>query len=126
MKLRIKGNSIRLRLSQSEVEEFNSSGFFEETTRLGTATNDVFYYRLQKSEVLNIAAKLEDRRILVDIPTEMAGQWALSDQVGMEHYQETGRSEQLRILIEKDFQCLKPRAGEDESDNFPNSEAGTV
>jgi hypothetical protein len=30
----------------------------------------------------------------------------------------------LRILVEKDFACLAPREGEDESDMFPNPLSG--
>jgi hypothetical protein len=31
----------------------------------------------------------------------------------------------LRITLEKDFACLAPREGEDESDNFPHPQAGS-
>ena len=37
--------------------------------------------------------------------------------------QPTGKSEDLQILVEKDFACLAPREGEDDSDAFahPNT-----
>ena len=35
----------------------------------------------------------------------------------------TGAAGSLRILVEKDFACLQPRAHEDESDLFPNPDA---
>jgi hypothetical protein len=31
----------------------------------------------------------------------------------------------LKILVEKDFACLAPREGEDESDMFPHPKAAT-
>jgi len=32
--------------------------------------------------------------------------------------------DQLSILVEKDFACLAPREGEDETDMYPNPKAG--
>jgi hypothetical protein len=50
-------------------------------------------------------------------------QWAESEQVSIRSDKLLDDGEELRILIEKDFQCLAPRE-EDESDMFPHPDAG--
>jgi hypothetical protein len=50
-------------------------------------------------------------------------QWAESEKVSISSEQNLDDGEQLRILVEKDFACLAPRDGEDESDMFPNPDA---
>ena len=53
----------------------------------------------------------------------MALAWALTEQVSMEGEQFLDDGGKLTILVEKDFTCLAPREGEDESDMFPNPQA---
>ena len=51
-------------------------------------------------------------------------QWADSEQVSIEAVQTIDDGSELKILVEKDFACLTPREGEDESDLFPHPEEG--
>ena len=44
MKIRIKGNSVRVRLTRSEVDHFAETGYLEESTEFG---NSHFLYALQ-------------------------------------------------------------------------------
>lgn len=67
-----------------------------------------------------IAASLVANEIKITVPRDLAKQWGTSAQVGMSHEQRLGPDATLSILIEKDFRCLSPRPGEDESDNFAN------
>jgi hypothetical protein len=46
--------------------------------------------------------------------------WAASELVSIDGEQGLDDGSVLRILVEKDFACLAPRAGEDESDMFPH------
>ena len=112
MKLRIKGNSIRFRLTKSEVERLAAEKSVEEVVRLSSQN---FSYAIEQDFVPNIRASFEDGRLTVFVPQETARQWAHGDEIGLD-----GDDDGLRILIEKDFVCLAPRAGEDESDNFPH------
>jgi len=124
MKIRIRGNSVRLRLTQSEIDSFNQNGFFEQSCHFGAQTDNSFVYRLEKKVNLQQAeAQMTNGAITVYLPYEKATSWAESDQVGIEHVKKISDSDELRILVEKDFQCLKPRMEEDESDNFPNPQA---
>ena len=112
MKLRIKGNSIRFRLTKSEDERLAAEGSVEEVVRL---SGQNFSYALEQDSVSSLRASFENGRLTVFIPRETAQKWAQGDEIGLD-----GADGDLQILIEKDFACLKPRAGEDESDHFPH------
>lgn len=112
MKLRIKGNSIRFRLTKSEVENFSAKGIVEECVHF---SHQNFSYALEKSSQQNLFTSFVSGKLTVFIPQDIANQWVDTEQVSLE-----GTDGEVQILIEKDFACLKPRAGEDESDNFPH------
>lgn len=121
MKIRIQGNSIRLRLSQSEVKIFGETGRVEDGIRFGPAAADAFFYALQSADVPEISAGFTANRIKILVPAGLGTHWASSkEEVGIEHLVRIEQGESLRILVEKDFKCLADRPGEDESDNFPN------
>lgn len=112
MKLRIKGNSIRFRLTKSEVEHFATKGIIQDAIHFSPQN---FSYALEKSSAPNLSATFGNGKINVFVPIEIADQWVNSEQVSLE-----GNDGDLRILIEKDFVCLNPRKDEDENDNFPH------
>jgi hypothetical protein len=116
MKLRLHAGSLRLRLSQSEVAQFHDTGKVEEAIEF--APGSQFHYTLETGST-EIGVTLEQTRIVVKLPTRVAMQWTESDEVGIEA--STGT---LKLLIEKDFQCLhrEPEPGED---SFPNPLATT-
>lgn len=120
MKLRIKGNTLRLRLQQKEVQRILDEGFVKEETCFGPVT---FTYELVVSSGAgSIAAELHGQAMRVLIPAKVARDWATSDEVSLYGEQAAG-GEALKILIEKDFACIKPRTSplwEDESDAYPN------
>jgi len=111
MKIRIKGNSIRYRLTRGDVDKFSGNGYIDETTDFGTQT---LTYALQQNRLNNLSAVFEDNKITLFIPAIMVSEWTLTDRVGFE-YQYNG----LSLLVEKDFKCLDNVAG-DQSDNYPN------
>lgn len=124
MKLRIKGNSLRLRLSQSEVRRIAEQGAVEDRIEFGPDAGQAMRYILRSDKAAkHIFATLENCTITVSVPEAMAKMWALTEQVGMEAQQSLGNGKMLSILIEKDFQCLTARPNEDESDNYPHPNA---
>jgi hypothetical protein len=121
MKLRLKGNSIRLRLGQTEVRRLASGEVVEESTVFGPSQQECFAYALCASpEALEVSANFTDRRLVIRVPTSMIHQWATTDQVGIQALQRTGIDEGLSILIEKDFECIDAPPGEAQEDAFPN------
>ncbi|MCB1025749.1 MAG: hypothetical protein KDB79_15230 [Acidobacteria bacterium] len=115
MKLRISGNSIRLRLTRSEVERFGSEGTVEESVNFGDGNGSGFRYLIKKTSRETLHASFDGARIVVSVPSDIAGKWIATEDVGIE-----GVDGELQIFIEKDFVCLNPRKSEDQSDNFPH------
>ena len=120
MKLRLKGNSIRLRLTRRELGQLASEGAVEESVEFGKSGRKFVYALEAAREVDTIRAEYEDDRLLVIVPARQACQWADSEEVGIQT-----DIDGLHVLVEKDFACLKPRQGEDEADMFPNPNSGT-
>jgi hypothetical protein len=120
MKIRIKGNSIRLRLTKTEVDTFGNTGMFTETTQM---LGGEFQYKLLSTDQYStLAARWFDGVIEVYMPSAIAKQWVESDEVGFQHKLPLPQGGELFLLIEKDFVCLD-NTFEDQSDNYPNPNA---
>jgi hypothetical protein len=112
MKLRLEGNSIRLRVRKSDLIKLQKEGSIKEG--LLFPNNCAFNYQLiTDKNAETIDAQLSAEAITVSIPLSMATNWLNSDAVGLEHTLDSG----LFILIEKDFPCTD-RPWEDTSDTF--------
>jgi len=123
MKLRIKGSSLRLRLTQGEVHSLETAGEVAEQVHFGAGAS--LTYRLRTDTASRqISASYRDNVIDIRVPQEAAVTWARTDQVTLSHAEAVAGAE-LRVVIEKDWKCLAPRSDEDESDNFPHPETGT-
>jgi glutathione peroxidase-family protein len=123
MKLRVRNNSIRLRLTRTEVEQFREIGRVEEKVIFGVNTSSQIAYAVQTAAVENVAAEYENGQILILVPNEIARNWTQTNEIGIAAEQKTGtNSPSLKILIEKDFACLSRRDDEDDADSFPHSE----
>ena len=118
MKLRIKGNSVRIRLTRPEVDQFCTEGYLEEKTEFG---NSSFVYALQGLDgIPNLTADLSEGKITMYVPAEIQKVWADNQTVGYENNMELGNGNQLFLLLEKDFKCIDAPPHEDQSDNFEN------
>lgn len=133
MKLRIRGNSLRLRLLRSEVEQFGKTGRVAETIRFGDAPAAQLSYILEAdSKAQQITTNFADNKITVKVPDSVARNWVESEQVSLTNEQAIENNKQnepaknsaaeniLKILIEKDFACLDRRDDPDNVDAFPH------
>lgn len=111
MKIRIKDNTVRLRLTQTEVSTLKETGEISSKTEFFDHT---FYYILKISDEKNLSASFAEGKVLVKVPSQTVHNFCSSDEVGFE-----GESGKVKILVEKDFVCLDNSA-EDQSDNYPN------
>lgn len=117
MKIRIKGNSIRIRVTKSEVERLATEGFVEEYTSF---IDNRFVYALQRSADLNeLSAAYCGNKITVFVPAAFADEWSQNDLVGCSAQMRLNERESLFLLLEKDFACLDNTL-EDQSDNYSN------
>ena len=125
MKLRIRDNSIRLRLTQTEVDRLKREGLV--TAQCGFTDGQVFGYSLESSPAsVKPEASFSRSGIAVRVPESAVLAWSSSSQVSMSGSQQLDDGRTLDILVEKDFACLAPREGEDESDMFPHPAAETA
>lgn len=115
MKLRIKGNSVRLRLTKSEVERVCSGASLEESTLFG---ENIFTYSLKSNKELDeLSSEFSSGKLTVFIPSSFIKNWEQNDIVGFST--QAQKENEPYILVEKDFKCLDETT-EDQSDNFEN------
>lgn len=121
MKLRMRHNSVRLRLTQAEVEKLKSEWRVEETVDFGSRS--LMYAVVASTEATELHADWDGGTLTVEIPQDAVETWATTPQVGLQGEQSVdGPGQTLRILVEKDFRCLEERLSED-ADTFPNPAA---
>lgn len=121
MKLRIKGNTLRLRLNQEEVNAFKEEGSVRSVTSFDLSGTRQLIYMLEKcSDCEKPQASFSHNMIVVKVPEALAVEWTDTDRVGFHNDEDPEGGSSLYILVEKDFQCLHKRPHEDESSNFPN------
>lgn len=122
MKLRIKGDSLRMRLTQGEVRTVAEGG--EVRDRISFPGEAALTYALRSDhEISQISASYGANVIDVRVPAPLAARWSSTELVTLSGAQPIG-SGYLHIVLEKDWAWLAPREGDDESDNFPNPQAG--
>lgn len=123
MKVRIRGDSIRLRLKRGEVDQLVAGSNITEKTHFpGT----VLTSSLGMSDNKDIAASFDGGNIFVTVPKILAVDWANTDEVSLYADQPLEGSGSLALLIEKDFTCLEPghhRDCDDDVDTFPHPNA---
>ena len=120
MKLRRRGNYLRLRLQQQEVKRILESGFVIEKTSFGSRT---FSYSFEAHDSADkMQAQFDSEGIRVIVPKSQVRAWAQSEELSL-CGEQPAEDSVLKILIEKDLMCIKPRTSplwEDESDAYPN------
>lgn len=123
MKLRIDGDSLRLRLNRSDIEQFRQTGVCTESLRFGEDSR-LTYMLETSSELTTIVAEYRQGCIRVLVPVAIAQEWASSEQISLSSNRADGAGPPL--LIEKDFQCLHRDSTNPnyDAEAFPNPSAG--
>jgi len=116
MKIRIKGNSLRYRLTRSDVDIFASKGLVHEKINFGGAA---LHYDLRSSTGQQLSAAYHDSHITIFFPAAWIKEWISSDKTGYEYTLPLDGNETLQLLVEKDFTCMD-NTTEDQTDNYPN------
>ena len=121
MKLRLRENSIRLRLLQTEVRLLREAGNVSERIIFGVGPTETLTYSLRVSgEAEKIHARMTDNQIEVFLPVIEAENWADTNEVGLYAAQDIGDLGKLQIIVEKDFVCVDRPADADNKDAFPH------
>ena len=117
MKIRIKGNSIRYRLTKSEVETLAETGYYREETEFPHRT---FTYAIKADTgTQELDVDFSADTITMYVNRDKCVAWAKNDVVGFSSEIKTPNGTTLSLLLEKDFVCMDNTA-EDQSDNYPN------
>ncbi|MBO9593690.1 MAG: hypothetical protein J7599_12350 [Niabella sp.] len=111
MKIRIKGNTLRYRLTRSEVAALWENGRLEAQT---VFTGNTLIYAIETAKDPMLSADFTGCSIVLSMPETMIDALYHTDQVGFE-----GVSGNIHLLVEKDFVCID-NTTEDQSDNYPN------
>ncbi|MGA3027136.1 MAG: hypothetical protein ABSF98_20445 [Bryobacteraceae bacterium] len=118
MKIRIKGNTIRFRLTQPEVVRLRGGASLRDSTEFGPA--QLLTWVLQPAPAVSaIEASFRDATISVRLPDGDVRSWADTDTVGL-----YGQSGALEVAVEKDFRCLSRAGSAEEAGAFPNPHEG--
>jgi len=117
MKLRLHGNSLRLRLSQADVAQFSKTGYVEESIEFGPGAN-LCYILESSSKIVSPRALFQNGELRVQISCAALNDWVTTDRVGISGEQALANGKPLSILIEKDFKCM--HGDELDADAYPN------
>src|SRR5215472_6323651 len=114
MKLRIHDNSIRLRLTRSEVARFERNGTIDSVIEFGLGADQGLRYGLESSpDVTGLEVRFLDHQLRILMPRATANEWTSGERVGVTGSQSLKGEKQLEILVEKEFRRLhgaKPNA----------------
>ena len=124
MKLRLKGNSLRLRVTRSELTRLLAGERIEETVLFPTNPNTSLSYALEvgsNSQPVHVA--FASQQIVVSVSPDQLTSWSGEHQVGIYASLPVTESTDLEVAIEKDFACLD-LSDEDNKDTFANPLAG--
>jgi hypothetical protein len=124
MKLRLKGNSIRVRLDRRDIERLIDEGRVDDGVRFGPGLAFSYAVELGPAPRERPRASYAAGRLLIRIDPEDAEEWLAGDRVGFDHLQPVDGGA-VRVLLEKDFACIDRPAGEEVDDAyaFPNPSA---
>jgi hypothetical protein len=111
MKLRIEKETVCLRLSDGEVQDFASTGRVAATVHFGINADQQFTYALERGserpqsmgDEEPVQVHYEPGALTVLVPFTLAKTWVETGQVGVSHELPLAENQRLRILVEKDL-----------------------
>lgn len=111
MKIRLFGDSLRLRLTQAEVATLAHGGSLETVIPF---PGEALACMVQPSDE-PLTARHAAGRITILMPRSETTAWAASETEGM-----YGASGHLRLAVEKDYNCLHKTDSPENDGTFPN------
>jgi hypothetical protein len=116
MKLRLRGNSVRLRVNQREVAALAAGRALSEGVRFPAGNS--FIYTLEPFPASAPEASFRDGIICVKVPDSTLRDWATDDTIGL-YFDLPGRGSILKITIEKDLECVNESVEERDPYAYP-------
>lgn len=107
MKLRLEENSLRLRLSEAEVHQFDATGQVAYTIAFGPGPGQTLVYALERlpetSPATTVQVRYEAGALSVEVPAAVARNWINTENIGFKAQVLVAEGQELRILVEKDL-----------------------
>ena len=123
VKVRLRDNSIRLRLTRTEVSTLAAGRPVENATPFGPAAGQTLTFRIKPDNADALTISQQGLCIEFSVPIRMISGWAEAETVGFEEHLTLTPERLLHLFVEKDFACLVPRKGGDDIDTFVNPAA---
>lgn len=122
MKLRLRGNTLRFRLTRSEVAQFGEDGYIEGSTRFsaGKSGRWVYALRAMAAPLGGVDIRFSPDRLEVLVPSQLAEEWCQTEKVGFDARVSLEEGQSLDVLVEKDFSCSHSSQEEEQSDRYPH------
>jgi hypothetical protein len=100
MKLWIRGNSLRMRVSKTELAKIAETGKAEDTVRF--SSDQGLRYSIEVRPTGAITATFAEAAILVTLPKPRLDLWLRPGEISVEGSQPIGGGKVLQIVLEKD------------------------
>ena len=111
MKLWIRGNSLRLRVSKTELAKIAETGKAEDAVRF--SSDHGLRYAIEVRPTGAITATFAEAAILVTLPKPRLDLWLRAGEVSVEGSQPIGGGKVLQIVLEKDDTAGRGSGGDD-------------
>jgi hypothetical protein len=116
MKLRLRGNSVRLRVNQREVAALAAGRALSEGVRFPAGNS--FIYTLEPSSASTPEISFRDGVICVKAPDSILREWGANDSIGL-YFDLPSIGSSLQLTIEKDLECVNEPAEERDPNAYP-------
>jgi hypothetical protein len=117
MKIRIQGNSLRIRVGRSELADFPHGGRIENAVQFTPVPEAKLTYALEVStaDTTQTQVRYSPQEVAVIVAPRQVVQWSLETEVGVYTQVPIGAGDSLQVIVEKDFACLESqRRGQQE------------
>jgi hypothetical protein len=116
MKLRFRENTLRLRVNRSEVDRLAAGGAIEEEVAFPDSSRLRYIFETVTDN--GFLASFKEGVIRVTAPLAQVQNWARGDDIGL-YFDLLAGDGMLKVLIEKDLQCVEGPPEELDPDAFP-------
>jgi hypothetical protein len=107
MKLRLEENSLRLRVSENEVQQFAATGQLAYTIVFGPAPGQTLRYSLERlpdaAPATVVQVRYDAGALAVEVPAAIARNWTDTENIGFKAQVLVAEGQELRIVVEKDL-----------------------
>lgn len=105
MKLRLAEHSLRLRLSEADLQQLAATGRVAVVLALGSTPAETLTYALERTAAKELDVTYKAGAVTVQVPAALADAWLAAPENGLAATLQTAENQPLRILVEKDLDC---------------------